>query len=116
MIAKDADTARKLLVDYFKSDAIIEQEYQIFRQCLINKKQNKINMLEAQIQAHRTDIQNWENYIANYAAEIRDWSEELIFLRMSDDNEEHKLFFKHINKIPYLQITQPMCIISNCIT
>lgn len=102
LIKDDAEGARKLLSDYLNSDVLMQKEYERFRQSLISNQRNKIRNLENKISDARASIDSYENTIATLAVNIREYSEELEFIKSQDSEDDHKLFFKHINKVPYI--------------
>ena len=102
LIKNDVEGARKLLSDYLNSDILMQKEYEKFRKSLISNQRSKIKSLESKITSCRNDIDAYENNIARLAVSIREYSEEIEFLKTQDSEEEHKLFFKHINRVPYI--------------
>ena len=104
LIANDITKARKTLTDYFTSDEIINREFERFKQCLRNQSQRQMDKIERDINSFRNDIHSYENEIATLASKMRELNEKLAFFKyMQEDNEDHKLFFKHLKKIPYIK-------------
>lgn len=96
--------AKKTLIDFLSSDAIIEREYETFKQCIKNTSQKKIQKIERDIQNYRENIQSYENEIVTMASKMRELSENLCFLKyMENDDDDTKLFFKHLKRIPYIK-------------
>ena len=102
LIEGNAEGARKIVVDFLTSDAIKDLEFEKFRKCLSSSNDAKINQLRNIIDNRRSCIKDYEDQISIYAAEIREKTEEIMFLRGRDITDEQKLFFKHLNKIPYI--------------
>lgn len=95
--------ARKILIDFFNSDEVIDREFEVFKRCLRNRSQIQIDRLERDIATNRERIHDYENEISSLAASMRDMSEKLSYFKyMQEDNGEDKMFFKHLRKIPYI--------------
>ena len=107
LIEDNINKAKKVLIDFYNSDEMIDREYEVFKSCLKNRTQTQINKMERDISNYRDRIQSYENEIADMATKMRELNEKLAFVKyMQEDNEEHKLFFKHLKKIPYLKSFQ----------
>ena len=107
LIDNNIQRARNVLISYFNSDDVISREYEAFKSCLKNRNQTQIDKMERDISDYRDRIQRYENEIANMASKMRDLNEKLAFFKyIQEDNEDHKLFFKHLRKIPYLKSFQ----------
>ena len=107
LVDDDLENAKKLLTDFFTSDVILEREFNVFKQCLIKSNSRQIRNLEQNIDAKRRSIRDYENEIASLATQIREMNENLIFLKyMQTGDDDQKLFFKHLKKIPYLKSFQ----------
>ena len=99
----DVEKARQILINFFTSDRITELEYQKFKKCLVSTTDKKIHDLEELISTNRQTIDRYEREIVNLATAIREQNERIAFLRnTSVDDEDNKLFYKHLKKIPYI--------------
>ena len=104
LIENDINKAKKVLIDFYNSDEIINREFEAFKRCLRNKSQTQINKMERDISAYRDKIHDYENQISNMASKMRELNEKLAFFKyMQEENEDHKQFFKHLRKIPYIK-------------
>ena len=104
LIANNITEAKRVLKEFFLSDEVIEREFQKFKRCLRNPAEAKIEKLERDISSYRDTITNYENEIASLASKMREMNEQLSFFKyMQEENDDHKLFFKHLMKIPYLK-------------
>lgn len=101
-LEKNVDKARNVLETFFNSDKITELEFKKFQKCLANKNNSRIRNLEDSITRNRDQINNYEDTIARLASEMREFTEQIYFLKSLDANEEDKLFYKHLQKIPYI--------------
>ena len=96
--------ARKILIDFFNSDEILNREFEVFKKCLRKRSQTQIDKLERDIANNRERIHDYENEISSLAASMREMCEKLSYFKyMQDDGEDDKLFFKHLRKIPYIK-------------
>lgn len=103
LINDNIENARKVLTDYFNSEDVVNREFEAFSRCLRNQSQRQIDRLEKDIQSNRESIHTYENEIAALASKMRELNEKLAFFKyMQEDNDDHKLFYKHLRKIPYL--------------
>ena len=101
-LERSAEKARKVLEDFFTSDRIADLEFKKFQKCLSNTKDSKITNLEDQIAHNRTQIDTYESTIARLATEMREYTEQIYFLKSLKGDEEDKMFYKHLKKIPYI--------------
>lgn len=101
-LEKNVDKARNVLETFFNSDRISDLEFKKFQKCLANKHDTRIRNLEDDINRNREQINNYEDTIARLATEMREYTEQIYFLKSLDANEEDKLFYKHLQKIPYI--------------
>lgn len=107
LVENNIGNARKVLTDYFNSEDVVNREFEAFKRCLKNKSQTQINKLESDISSYRNRIMEYENAIANIATQMRELNEKLAFFKyMQQENDDHKLFFKHLRKIPYIKSFQ----------
>lgn len=107
LVEDNIEEAKKVLKDFFTSDEVIEREFESFKRCLRNQSQRQIEKMERDIASYRDNIHSYENEIAAIASKMRELNEKLSFFKyMQEDNEDHKLFFKHLRKIPYLKSFQ----------
>lgn len=102
LLENNITTAKQVLIDFFNSDEVAKIKYKKFSACLKSTKNKKLENLENQITICRTSIENYEKEIVNYASRIREYSENIAFLKSMNDEEEHLLFYKHLKKIPYI--------------
>lgn len=98
----NAAKAKRYLTDFMASDAVQQIAFENFKQCMQNTHNVKINTIMNEIRNRRNLINDYEGQIAVYASEIRKKNEELDFLRSTDDEEDQKLLWKHLNRVPYI--------------
>lgn len=104
LIDNNIINAKQILKDFFLSDEVIDREFEIFKKCLRNQAQSKIEKIEKDIASYRDSINSYENEIASLASKMREMNEKLSFFKyMQEESDDHKIFFKHLKKIPYLK-------------
>lgn len=104
LINNNIGGAKKVLKDYFTSDEILEREFEAFKRCLKNQSQKQIEKMERDVTSYRESIHSYENEISSLATKMRELNEKISFFKyMQEENGDHKLFFKHLKKIPYLK-------------
>lgn len=102
LLEKDVTKAKNVLETLFTSDKIKELEFEKFKKCLTNTKDTKIANLESKITNNRHSINSYEETIAKLASEMREYTEQIYFLKSLQGDTEERLFYKHLQKIPYI--------------
>lgn len=102
LVENNREKAIKILTDFMNSDKITEFEMSELSRILKSTNTNKISQLERRIENNRASIADYENSIAQMATQIRDYNQEIAFLKSTDDSSEHKLFYKYLRKNPYI--------------
>ena len=100
---KDIQTFKGELIKYLMSDAVLEAEYQNFKTCMASNTNRQIKKLTDNIDSERNNIQYWEQEITSSASKIREWSENIEFLKSRhEDDSDIRLVFKFLKKNPYI--------------
>lgn len=102
-VEKDANKAREILNAYFSSDAINEKRFEKFKNNINTAQKNKIERLKSDIDHARANMQTYENEILNLATEIRDKTDQIFYLRNTENDEEARLLYKYLNRSPYIK-------------
>ena len=101
-IKKDIEAANKVIEDYMNSDEINKRRYEEFKAGFKSNRETQIKSLEADINHSRNRINEYESSIASLATRIRTSTENIAFLRSSDNGEDIELLFKYLKKSPYI--------------
>ena len=100
----DAMTFRNAFIKYLTSDAVTEAEYRNFSQCITSSTDREIKKLEQNIDSERSNLNYWEQEILSGTTRIREWNEQIDFLKSKhEDDEETRTLFKLLKKSPYVK-------------
>lgn len=101
---KDVVAFKKVIIDYLTSDAVTEVEFNKFKTCLSSSTTGQITKLERQITDERGNINYWEEEINRSTTKIREWNEQIDFLKTQhEDDADAKILFKFLKKNPYVK-------------
>lgn len=104
----NAAAFKNVFVKYLTSDAVTEVEFKNFSLCITSQKTREIQKLESNIQSERGNIAYYEQELVQGASRIREWNEQIDFLKSrQDEDEDTRTLFKLLKRSPYIKSFDP---------
>lgn len=105
---KDVVAFKKVIIDYLTSDAVTEAEFNKFKSCLSSSTNRQISKFERAINDERGNINYWEEEITKSTAKIREWNEQIDFLKTQhEDDADARILYRFLRKNPYIKSFEP---------